>query len=107
MVEIMRKAGKNVKIKTEQHNPAALGRTGYSPAGPKPLVRVPRSRKTTDRSRRECSSVRVHHHRFGKLTAGRLGVIVGEWVIDAGLDDPFHNLDRRPRGGTHPHPLFP
>jgi hypothetical protein len=24
MVEIMRKAGKNVKIKTEQHNPAAL-----------------------------------------------------------------------------------
>jgi hypothetical protein len=52
MVEIMRKAGENVKIKTEQHNPAALGRTGYSPAGPKPLVRVPRSRKTTDRSRR-------------------------------------------------------
>jgi hypothetical protein len=32
MAEIMRKAGENVKIKAEQHNPAALGRTGYSPA---------------------------------------------------------------------------
>jgi len=50
MVESMRKVGENVKIETEQHNPAAVGRTGYSLAGPKPLVRVPRSSKTADLS---------------------------------------------------------
>jgi len=34
--------------------------------------------------RHESLAVRVHHH--------GLGVVVGEWVIAAGLDDPSGNL---------------
>jgi len=45
--------------------------------------------RKTDLTRRERSAVRVGHHRFG--------VVVGEWVIQPGLDDPRGNLRWRPR----------
>ncbi|MEI8122463.1 MAG: hypothetical protein WCI20_10460 [bacterium] len=40
-----------------------------------------RGRTETNPSRRECSTVRVSDHRFGKFTAGRFGIIIWKWVI--------------------------
>ena len=44
------------------------------------------------------SGIRVYHHRFS--------VVVREWVIAAGLDDPFGNLRRGPCG-RDAHALLP
>jgi hypothetical protein len=41
MEQTVTKAGKNVKAKIDHHKPAALGRKGYPPTVPKPLVCVP------------------------------------------------------------------
>ena len=57
-----------------------------------------RHRLEAHRTCREGSAVRVHHDRFG--------IVVREWVIVAGLDDPFGNLRRCPCR-QDPHALLP
>ncbi len=70
------------------------------PGLPRPARRRPPDRqmlgRKTDLPRRERSAVRVHHHGFG--------VVVGEGLIQPGLDD---RLPRRAGGGRDAHTLFP
>ena len=61
---------------------------GYSPAATKSLFGCPEGRDQTRLPHRERLFVRVNHD--------RLGVVIGKRVIEAGLDDPFGNLGRRP-----------
>ena len=57
-----------------------------------------RHRRRTNLPRHKRSGVRVGHDRFG--------VVVGEWVIQPGLDDPFGNFRRCPCR-RHAHALLP
>ena len=101
MAEIMGKAGEKVKIGNKP--PFRSAEAGLIIQAD--LFCCERRQKETNPSRRECSTVRVSHHRFGKLTAGRFGkltagrfgkltagrfgVIVRKWVIQPRLDDAF------------------
>ena len=78
----MRESGWAVKIGQNHAFHGAARGMGAGAAVSLPL----RARIEADRSRREGSAVRVHHD--------RLGVVIGQGVIEARLDDPVNNLRR-------------
>ena len=82
------KHGRNRWKRQSRHQTASLWLTGYTPAATKTLFGCPEGRNQTRLPHREGLFVRVNHD--------RLGVVIREWVIVAGLDDPFGNLGRCP-----------
>ena len=94
MGQRMAESGWRVKIAAKARSPSRRYGAG---AGSGPVL-LPGCRSRTHRFCREGSAVRVRHD--------RLGVVIGEGVIEAGLDDPLGKF-RRCSCRQDAHTLFP